>query len=182
MPNYRRAFVAGGCWFFTVNLLDRRSQLLVENIHALQQAVFVTRQSLPFQIDAMVVLPDHIHTVWTLPDGDSDFSLRWRLIKSRFSKSIPRGETLNSARERRGERGVWQRRFWEHLIRDEQDYRHHVEYCWFNPVKHGLVTDTADWPFSSFHRDMPEYAAQRTYTEFERALAEHARAYGEREV
>ncbi len=91
MPNYRRAFVAGGCWFFTVNLIDRRSRLLVEQIEALREAVSATRHRFPFQIDAMVVLPDHLHAVWTLPEDDFDFSVRWRLIKVRFSKSVPRG-------------------------------------------------------------------------------------------
>jgi putative transposase len=111
MPNYRRAFVAGGRWFFTVNLLDRRSHLLVEQIDALREAVRETRRRFPFQIDAMVVLPDHIHAIWTLPDGDFDFSVRWRLIKIRFSKSIPKGERLTPTQRARGERGIWQRRY-----------------------------------------------------------------------
>src|SRR5438128_1490268 len=127
MPNYRRAFVSGGCWFFTVNLFDRRSRLLVDNIDGLREAVRATQRSFPFHIDAMVVLPDHIHAVWTLPDSDFDFSVRWRLIKARFSKSIPQGECLTHNRRKRGERGVWQRRFWEHLIRNERDYQHHVD-------------------------------------------------------
>ena len=185
MPNYRRAFVAGGCWFFTVNLLDRSSRLLVDHIGALREAVRVTRQDFPFQIDAMVVLPDHIHAVWTLPEDDSNFSVRWRLIKIRFSRSIPRGERLNESRRARGERGIWQRRFWEHLIRDDCDCRHHIDYCWFNPVKHGLVANVEDWPFSSFHRDMRDHDAPARFEDFERTLAEYARkgrtsAYGER--
>jgi putative transposase len=187
MPNYRRTFTSGGCWFFTVNLFDRHSRLLVENIDALREAVRATQQRFPFHIDAMVVLPDHIHAIWTLPDGDFDFSVRWRLIKVRFSKSIPQGEWLTPNRRKRGERGVWQRRFWEHLIRNERDYQHHVDYCWFNPVKHGLVATVEDWPFSSFHRDMRDYSAPRSYAEFEKALIEHARvghsnAYGERDA
>jgi len=185
MPNYRRAFVAGGCWFFTVNLFDRRSRLLVEHIDALREAVRATQERFPFQVDAMVVLPDHIHAIWTLPEDDFDFSVRWRLIKVRFSKSIPRGEYLTETRRARGERGIWQRRYWEHLIRDERDYRHHIDYCWFNPVKHGLVANVEDWLFSSFHRDMREYSAPGRFEDFERALAEHARSgrsagYGER--
>jgi len=186
MPNYRRAFVAGGSWFFTVNLLDRRSRLLVEQVEALREAVSATRHRFPFQIDAMVVLPDHLHAVWTLPDNDFDFSLRWRLIKVRFSKSMPTGERLTETRRARGERGIWQRRYWEHLIRDERDYRHHIDYCWFNPVKHGLVANVEDWPFSPFHRDMQEYSAPGRFEAFERALAEYARSgrssgYGERQ-
>ena len=176
MPNYRRAFVAGGCWFFTVNLLDRRSRLLVENIAALRDAVHATQQRFPFHIDAMVVLPDHLHAVWTLPENDFDFSVRWRLIKVRFSKSVPKGESLTETRRARGERGIWQRRYWEHLIRNERDYHHHIDYCWFNPVKHEHVANVEDWPFSSFHRDMQEYSAPGKFEAFEKALAEYARS------
>ena len=153
MPNYRRAFVPGGCWFFTVNLLERRKTLLVDRVDALRVAVEDTRRRYPFTIDAVVVLPDHIHAVWTLPPADADFSVRWRLIKSRFARAVPTGERLSEVRKARGERGIWQRRFWEHLIRDEADYARHVEYCYINPVKHGLVTKVRDWPHSSFHRD-----------------------------
>ena len=112
------------------------------------------RERYPFHINAFVVLPDHLHAIWTLPEGDSDFSMRWRLIKVQFSKSIPNIELLSKVRRERGERGIWQRRFWEHLIRDDEDYRRHVEYCYINPVKHGLVRRVRDWPFSSFHRDV----------------------------
>src|SRR5262245_54674899 len=122
MPNYRRAFVPAGCWFFTANLLDRRGSLLTDEIEALREATRRTRERYPFHIDAFVVLPDHIHTIWTLPEGDADFSMRWRLIKIQFSKSIPRTERLSKVRRARGERGIWQRRFWEHLIRDDEDY------------------------------------------------------------
>ena len=113
-----------------------------------------TRDRFPFHIDAFVVLPDHIHAVWTLPPDDSDFSLRWRQIKVRFAKAIPKGEWLSPVRQARGERGIWQRRFWEHLIRNEADYARHIEYCYINPVKHGLVRRVRDWPYSSFHRDV----------------------------
>jgi putative transposase len=186
MPNYRRAFIPGGSWFFTVNLFDRRSRLLVEHIDALREAVRETRQRFPFHIDAMVVLPDHMHAVWTLPEGDCDFPVRWRLIKVRFSKSVPKGEALSGARRARGERGIWQRRYWEHLIRDERDYLHHIDYCWFNPVKHGLVANVEDWPFSSFHRDHRDRPRPGDASAFEKALAEYGRfgrsaGYGERE-
>jgi putative transposase len=154
MPNYRRVFVPGGCWFFTVNLFDRRKTFLVDHIDALRDAVARTRHRYPFVIDAVVVLPDHIHAVWTLPPGDADFSVRWRLIKSRFAQVLPRHERPSHIRKERGERGIWQRRFWEHLIRNEADYARHVEYCYINPVKHGLVTSVRDWPHSSFHRDV----------------------------
>jgi putative transposase len=154
MPNYRRAFVPGGCWFFTVNLLDRRKRLLVDKIDALRDATRQTQQRYPFHIDAMVILPDHIHAIWTLPSGDMNFSMRWRLIKTWFARSIPRGEPVSATRQSRGERGIWQQRFWEHLVRDENDYRRHVEYCYINPMKHGLVGRVSDWPLSSFHRDV----------------------------
>ena len=154
MPNYRRAFVSGGCFFFTVNLLERRQTLLVDQIAALREAPAVTRRSYPFTIDAFVALPDHLHAVWTLPPDDHDFSMRWRLIKSRFAKALPKQERLSAVRKARGERGIWQRRFWEHLIRDEVDYARHVEYCYINPLKHRLVARVCDWPHSSFHRDV----------------------------
>jgi putative transposase len=99
-------------------------------------------------------LPDHLHAVWTLPPGDSDFSTRWRLIKSRFARALPMQERLNAARKARGERGIWQRRFWEHSIRDDADCARHVEYCHINPLKHWLVARVRDWPYLSFHRDV----------------------------
>jgi len=154
MPNYRRAFVPGGCWFFTVDLLERRRTLLVDHIATLREAVAMTRRGHPFMIDAMVVLPDHLHAVWTLPPGDCDFSTRWRLIKTCFARALLRQERLSAVRMARGERGIWQRRFWEHLIRDEADYARHVEYCYINPLKHQLAARVCDWPLSSFHRDV----------------------------
>jgi len=154
MPNYRRAFVPGGCWFFTVNLLDRRRSLLTENIGALRETMRIVKARHPFTIDAMVILPDHIHAVWTLPPGDTDFSLRWRLIKIGFAQAVPNTERRSDVRRQRGERAIWQRRFWEHLIRGEEDFRRHIEYCYINPVKHGLVRRVNDWPNSSFHRDV----------------------------
>ncbi|MBK3663016.1 transposase [Bradyrhizobium diazoefficiens] len=154
MPNYRRALLPGGCWFFTVNLLDRRQTLLTDHITILREAVAATRRDCPFAIDAFVVLPDHLHAVWTLPAEDADFSVRWRLIKSRFAKALPKNERLSAVQAARGERGIWQHRFWEHLIRDETDYARHVDYCHINPMKHGHVTRVRDWPCSSFHRDV----------------------------
>jgi putative transposase len=185
MPNYRRAFIGGASWFFTVNLRDRTRRLLVDRIGALRVAVRETCQRFPFDIDAMVVLPDHIHAIWTLPEDDSNFPVRWRLIKIRFSRSIPKGEWLSESRRMRGERGIWQRRYWEHLIRDERDLNHHIDYCWFNPVKHGLVANVEDWPYSSFHRDNRGNPRPVDLSGFEKALAEYARTgrssgYGER--
>jgi putative transposase len=154
MPNYRRAFVPGGTWFYTVNLLDRRLSLLVDHADLLRTAFEETQKLFPFTIVAIVVLPDHLHAIWTLPSDDTDFSTRWRLIKTRFAKALPNVERRSAVRQARGERGVWQRRFWEHLIRNDEDYARHVEYCYFNPVKHGLVRRVQDWPHSSFHRDV----------------------------
>jgi putative transposase len=152
MTDYRRNFVAGGSFFFTVNLAERRLRLLTDHIDELRLAFSETRQHHPFTIDAMVVLPDHLHTMWTMPDGDADFATRWRLIKSTFSRCLPSGERISGSRAARGERGIWQRRYWEHTIRDENDFTRHADYIHFNPVKHGLVTRVRDWPHSSFHR------------------------------
>ncbi len=152
MTGYRRNFIPGGSFFFTVNLADRRQRLLVENIDRLRAAFRDTRMRHPFTIEAMVVLPDHLHAIWTLPEGDADFATRWRLIKSAFSRALPGGEAISRSRASRGERGVWQRRYWEHTLRDETDFARHVDYIHFNPVKHGHVRRVSDWPHSSFHR------------------------------
>ncbi|MCB5196577.1 REP-associated tyrosine transposase [Deefgea salmonis] len=152
MPNYHRAWLPGGTWFFTVTLLERHNNfLLVQHIDLLREAVAYKRQRHPFRIHAWVVLPDHLHCILELPAGDTDFSLRWRLIKAYFSRNLPTDEWRNPARVRRGERGIWQRRFWEHLIRDERDFQNHMDYIHFNPVKHGLVANVQDWPYSTFH-------------------------------
>src|SRR5215469_17588830 len=152
MPDYRRRRVPGGTYFFTVNLLDRRSDLLVAHIDALRDAVRRVQSRAPFHIDAWVVLPDHMHCVWALPDGDDDFPGRWYAIKRAFSAALPALERRSPAMGRRGERGVWQRRYWEHAIRDERDYGIHMDYVHFNPVRHGLVASVAEWPYSSFRR------------------------------
>ncbi|MAB96796.1 transposase [Pseudomonas sp. J237] len=155
MPNYRRIYVPGATWFFTVNLLHRQdNDLLIQHIGLLRDAVRRVKTLHPFQIDAWVVLPEHIHCVLTLPAGDSNYSLRWRLIKSTFSQSLPRGESRSNVRILRGERGIWQRRFWERLIRDEKDFREHVDYVHGNPLTHGWVCRVKDWPYSTFHRDV----------------------------
>jgi len=152
MPRYTRARIPGGTFFFTVALLERRRRLLTTHVEALRAAFGEVRCRHPFTIDAIMVLPDHFHTAWTLPPGDSDFSTRMRLIKSTFNRAIPATECLSDARRARGERGIWQRRFWEHAIRDEDDLRRHVDYIHYNPVKHGHVRLVRDWPHSSFHR------------------------------
>ncbi len=152
MTGYRRNFIAGGSFFFTVNLAERRVRLLTDHVDELRAAFRGARRDHPFTTDAMVVLPDHLHVVWTLPEGDADFATRWRLIKSAFSRDIPFGERVSASRAARGERGIWQRRYWEHTIRDETDFERHIDYVHINPVKHGLVTRVGDWPYSSFHR------------------------------
>lgn len=156
MPNFRRWRVPGGSYFFTVNLLNRSQRLLVEHIDILRAAFREVRAAHPFTIDAIVILPDHLHAVWTLPPGDEEFSMRWRQIKSAFSRALPKTESRSRSRTRRNERGIWQRRFYEHVIRDDDDYGAHVDYAHFNPVKHGLVERPIDWPYSSLHRYMRE--------------------------
>jgi putative transposase len=150
MRNYLRMRAAGGVYFFTVNLAERRGNtLLVDRIDVLRDAFLRTRLERPFALEAIVVLPEHLHCLWRLPPGDNDFPTRWRLIKSRFSRAIAVTERQSRSRRRQGERGLWQRRYWEHMVRDDDDYRHHLDYIHFNPVKHGLVRDAADWPHSS---------------------------------
>ena len=150
MPNYRRSRVPGGTYFFTVNLLNRTSRLLVDEIAALRAAIRKVRTARPFHTDCWVVLPDHMHCIWTLPPGDVDYPSRWNAIKISFAKSIPRTESLSAVRLAKEEKGLWQRRYWEHTIRDELDYSRHVDYVHFNPVKHGQVARVCDWPYSSF--------------------------------
>lgn len=152
VTGYRRNFIPGGSFFFTVNLADRRLRLLAEHADLLRTAFRDIRACHPFTIEAMVVLPDHLHAIWTLPPNDSDFAVRWRLIKSAFSRALPVGERISVSRAAKGERGIWQRRYWEHTLRDETDFARHVDYIHFNPVKHGHVERVRDWPYSSFHR------------------------------
>jgi putative transposase len=152
MTDYRRYRLNGGTYFFTVNLADRNRVLLTERIDTLRESFRVVKEAHPFEIDAIVIMPEHLHTIWTLPDGDDDFSQRWRQVKSAFSREIAKEEPISKSRLRKQERGIWQRRFWEHAIRDEEDFRRHVDYIHFNPVKHGYVQTVADWPYSSFHR------------------------------
>ncbi len=152
MTEYRRAYVPGASWFFTVNLAHRKgNRLLVEHADLLRASFTAVRENHPFRIDAIVILPEHLHCIMTLPEGDADFSTRWTLIKSGFSRAIKKGEHVSASRQTRGERGIWQRRFWEHLIRDQEDFNRHADYIHWNPVKHGWVRHAADWPNSTFH-------------------------------
>ncbi|MDH4765241.1 transposase [Pseudomonas sp. CBMAI 2609] len=152
MLDYRRSRAAGGIFFFTLNLNDRSATLLVDHIGSLKQAVREVKVRHPFDILAMVVLPDHLHALWRLPDDDGDYPLRWSLIKAGFSRQLPPLETVNLSRRLKRERGVWQRRYWEHRIRDEQDLQRHFDYIHFNPVKHGHAPRAVEWPHSSIHR------------------------------
>ena len=156
MPNYRRARVRGGTYFFTVTLRDRHSNLLVREIDLLRRVIAQTKRNHPFHIDAWVVLPEHMHCLWTLPPGDADFATRWKVIKSGFARRIPHGESRSIEQQLRGQRGIWQARYWEHLIRDETDYQRHFDYIHINPVKHGWVPAVKDWPYSTFHRAVAE--------------------------
>jgi putative transposase len=149
---YRRNFIPGGSFFFTVNLADRRSHLLTERVGLLREAFRYVRARHPFALDAIAVLPDHLHAIWTLPLEEGDYAMRWRLIKAFFSRGIEGGERISASRERKGERAIWQRRYWEHTLRDERDFERHCDYIHFNPVKHGHVSGAGEWPHSSFHR------------------------------
>ena len=141
---YRRHYHQGASYFLTVNLAERSSDLLIENIDVLRYAFKTVKQRHPFRIDAIVILPDHLHMLCTLPSDDADFSKRIKLIKYYFSHSIAKTERISKSRQKKGERGIWQRRFWEHCIRDEMDYRTHIDYTHMNPVKHGYVERVQD--------------------------------------
>jgi putative transposase len=152
MSRYRRASVEGGVFFFTVTLADRSSDLLVRHIDRLRRIYGSARQRYPFETIAICVLPDHLHAIWSLPDGDTDFSLRWNVIKSGFTRGLACEMPRSSSKIARRERGIWQRRYWEHAIRNKADLERHIDYIHFNPVKHGHVSRVSDWPHSSFHR------------------------------
>lgn len=152
MTAYRRDWTPGATWFFTLNLAERQRDLLTTRIDLLRASFARVMHRHPWRIDAIVILPDHLHALCTLPPGDADFALRWRLIKTTFSRALPRHERIGASRLGRGERGIWQRRYWEHRIRDDQDFARHIDYIHNNPRKHGHVQRLADWPWSSFHR------------------------------
>jgi len=155
MPNYRRWRPEGATYFFTLNLANRGGTLLTDRIDLLRQVWGATLIEAPVKVDAMVVLPGHCHAIWTLPPGDARYSERWRRMKARFSHAVGREHrAVRQSLTRRREAGVWQRRFWEHVIRDEEDFTRHLAYCWSDPVRHGLVEKAADWPHSSMQRDI----------------------------
>ncbi len=154
MPNYRRAREVGSTYFFTVVTRERLHVLVLPHVlNALREAFRTVKQAKPFDLDAIVILPDHLHAIWTLPPEDADFSGRWGSIKRHVSKAsgIAAPNPTHSMRTR-GEIGFWQRRFWEHLIRNDDDYARHMDYIHYNPVKHGYAKRAAEWPHSSFHK------------------------------
>ena len=146
---YRSVYVPGATCFITVNLLDRKSTLLIDHVDKLRHSFQRIRQLYHFEIIGIVILPDHFHMMISLPDGDSNYSLRLRLIKALFSTQLERKEKIALSRRKKGERGIWQRRFWEHHIRDQTDYDHHLNYIHYNPVKHAYVQNASDWPYSN---------------------------------
>ncbi len=156
MTNYRRTFIPGGSYFFTVAIAERSSRLLTDNIDLFRSAVSHVKNGLPFELVAMAVLPEHLHCVWTLPGGDMDYPTRWRKIKAMFSRGLPKGERRSKSRMAKGERGIWQRRYWEHTLRDADDLRQHVDYIHYNPVKHRHARSVNEWPYSTFHRYVRE--------------------------
>ena len=152
---YKRAKTPGATYFFTVVTYKRQRLFQYpEMVNLLRQSFRIVKQRHPFTFDAMVVLPDHLHCIWTLPPEDADFSMRWRSIKTAFSRRCPDSykQPRSTSRVHKGEQAIWQRRFWEHQIQDEQDFVQHVDYIHYNPVRHGLVAAPKDWVYSSFHR------------------------------
>ena len=158
MPSYRRILIPGGTYFFTVVTHGRRPILTGDLGRAcLRSAIVRERAKRPFEILAMVLLPDHIHAVWTLPEGDADYSSRWARIKENFTREFSAKANLldgsrSESRLRHREANVWQRRFWERTVRDEDDLKRCVDYLHWNPVKHGLVDRVGEYPWSSYHK------------------------------
>jgi putative transposase len=165
MSRYRRANVCGGCYFFTV-VTERRQPILIDGPVriALRDAIIRVREQYPFEINAWVLLPDHLHAIWTLPPNDANFALRWRLIKTHVTRTCghlyfnPQWLTKRRASKQSGT--LWQHRYWEHCIRDQKDFNHHMDYLHMNPVKHKLIKHASEWPYSSFHR----YAREGIYS------------------
>lgn len=153
MSSYIRPKRQGAAVFFTVALADRGGDLLLREVDRLRDAVAQTRADLPFGVLAWVLLPDHLHTVWQLPEGDGDFALRWRLIKGRFAHGLP-AQLRSASKERAGEKGIWQRRYWEHHIRGADDLARHIGYCRLDPVRHGLVERPEEWRYASVRGDV----------------------------
>jgi len=152
MSRYRRARIEGGTFFFTLTLADRSGDLLVRHVDRLRLAYKFVVERYPFETMAICILPDHLHAIWSLPKGDRNFPLRWSLIKSKFSRELPAAKMRSRSNIAKRDKAIWQRRYWEHAIRDDNDLARHVDYIHFNPVKHQYVSQVRDWPHSSFHR------------------------------
>jgi putative transposase len=156
MPAYRRNYTPGGNYFFTV-VTDNRARILLSDVarQTLRESIKDCQTRWPFEVDAFVLLEDHLHTIWTLPEHDTNYSVRWAYIKKEFSKRyLAAGgeeQERSDSRQLRRERGIWQRRFWEHTLRDEKDFERHVDYIHYNPVRHGVVSCAKDYPYSTFH-------------------------------
>lgn len=161
MPNYIRNQIAGASYFFTITLADRRSSMLTDHIHLLRNAYQRANTLHSFKTVAIYILPDHLHAVWQMPEDDGDYALRWRMIKSHFSRQFSASDNRSNSKIKHREKGIWQRRYWEHQIRDDLDMQRHIDYIHYNPVKHGLVAKAIDWPHSTFHR----YVKQGVYSE-----------------
>ena len=151
MVLYRRNRVAGGCYFFTVTLHDRRQRYLTDHVDLLREAFRVVMARKPFTIDAIVILSEHLHCIWTLPAGDDDYPARWQAIKAHFVRALAK-RGITAATQADGGAGIWQRSYWEHTLRDDEDVANHVQYIHYNPVKHSLVERAEDWPYSSLRR------------------------------
>lgn len=165
---YRRARAKGGTFFFTVVTFKREKILTkTENVQLLRESFKPVMRNHPFKIDAFVLLPDHLHCIWTNPENDSDYSTRWRLIKSNFTRRCEDKISHKpfESRKRKKEQAVWQRRFWEHQIRNSPDFIRHVEYIHYNPVKHGYVRSPKDWPYSSFKKYVREHKYKITWAQ-----------------
>lgn len=160
---YRRVTIPGVAYFFTVNLYDRQSHLLITEVNLLRTIFRRVQRLHPFTINAIVIMPDHLHAIFTLPANDSNYSLRWNLIKGYFSKEIQTIEPITASRKNKHERGIWQRRFWEHLIRNEQDMKNHIDYIHYNPVKHGYVLQPVQWQYSSIHHYIKNEALSKDW-------------------
>lgn len=155
MPNYRRWYVPGGTYFFTVVTHERRPILTSSKGRlCLRLALEAEQKVRPFESVAMVLLPNHLHAIWTLPEGDSNYSGRWASIKEEFTRQFrARGGTegtITESRIRHRERAIWQRRFWEHVCTSKDDFKRFLDYIHWNPVKHGLVRSVSDWKWSTF--------------------------------
>lgn len=156
MSRYRRAHIPGGTFFFTVTLVDRSSDALTRNIDRLRRIYQEVQHDRRFETVVICILPNHLHAIWSLPENDTDFAMRWSLIKSGFSRGLPALASRSQSKLGKREKGIWQRRYWEHAIRDDSDMERHIDYIHYNPVKHGLVARVRDWPHSSFHRYVAE--------------------------